>query len=440
MALGVGIVGSGFIARFHILAWQSVRGADITAICSSNTETAAELAELTRRLGLGDPRIHTDPAELARDRAVDAIWLCSPNHVRVEQVAAIAGEVTAGRAELAGIACEKPLARNLREAREVVRLVEEAGLRHGYLENQIFAPALQRGRQILWERAARQSGAPYLVRASEEHSGPHRAWFWDPTRQGGGVLSDMMCHTMEVTRKLLGRPGDPGQLTPRAVSAQIASLKWTQPRYADELLATYGGAVDYRSTPAEDYARAQVTYEAGDGRRVVAEATTSWSYVGPGLRITCEVLGPEYSLEWNTLSSEARLFIGRTLERGQEAGEDLLEKQNAETGLMPVLADEAFTYGYTHEDRHMVEAFSSGRQPDESFHDGLAVTELLMAAYRSAETGRIVHLPDEAADLEGFVPAVARGTWDPNALPGRIVGSAEQPAAVDGQAGAGGLS
>ncbi len=75
----------------------------------------------------------------------------------------------------------------------------------------------------------------------------------------------------------------------------------------------------------------------------------------------------------------------------------------------------------------MVEAFSSGRQPDESFHDGLAVTELLMAAYRSAETGRTVHLPAEAADLEGFVPAVAQGSWDPNALPGAPATEAAAP-------------
>jgi predicted dehydrogenase len=421
MALGVGIVGSGFIARFHVLGWQSVRGADITAICSRNAETAEELATLVRRLGVGDPRIYADTAELARDPRVDAVWICSPNSLRVGQVGAIAGEVTAGRAELVGVACEKPLARNLGEAREVVRLVEGAELLHGYLENQVFAPGLQRGRQILWERAARQAGAPYLARASEEHSGPHRAWFWDPTQQGGGVLSDMMCHTVEVTRKLLSKPGEPGYLTPRAVSAQIAALKWTQPRYAQELLAAYDGAVDYRRTPAEDYARAQVTYESADGRQVVAEATTSWSYVGPGLRISCELLGPEYSLEWSTLSTEAKLFIGRNLGGAQQAGEDLLEKQNAETGLMPALADETFSYGYSHEDRHMVEAFSSGRQPEETFHDGLVVTQLLMAAYRSAETGRIVHLPDEASDLEAFVPQVARGTWDPTVLPGAAV-------------------
>jgi predicted dehydrogenase len=416
MALGVGIVGSGFIARFHVLAWQSVRDADITGICSRNPATAGELAELARRLGVGDPRVHTDPAELARDDRVDAIWLCSPNYLRLEQVRAITDEVAAGRAELVGLACEKPLARTLAEAREVVGLVERSGLLHGYLENQVFAPALARGKQILWERAAPQAGPPYLARAAEEHGGPHRAWFWDPTRQGGGVLSDMMCHSVEVTRKLLTRPGDPGYLRPRSVSAQIAALKWTQPRYADELLAAYDGAVDYRRTPAEDYARAQITYKTADGRQVVAEATTSWSYVGPGLRISCQLLGPEYSLDWNTLNTEARLFIGRNLGQAQQAGEDLLEKQNAETGLMPVLADEAFTYGYVDENRHMVKAFADRRPPDETFDDGLAVTELLMAAYLSAETGRVVQLPAEG--LDRFVPRVARGTWDPTAPPG----------------------
>jgi hypothetical protein len=83
---------------------------------------------------------------------------------------------------------------------------------------------------------------------------------------------------------------------------------------------------------------------------------------------------------------------------------------------MPVLADEAFSYGYTHEDRHIAEAFAAGRRPDETLDDGLVVTELLMAAYLSAETGRTVLLP--AAGLEQFVPQVARGTWDPTALPG----------------------
>ena len=78
---------------------------------------------------------------------------------------------------------------------------------------------------------------------------------------------------------------------------------------------------------------------------------------------------------------------------------------------MPVVTDERATYGYTEENRHMVQAFRRGERPSETFDDGVAVTELLMAAYKSAEEGRTVSLPDP--ELETFVPAVARGTWNP---------------------------
>jgi predicted dehydrogenase len=82
---------------------------------------------------------------------------------------------------------------------------------------------------------------------------------------------------------------------------------------------------------------------------------------------------------------------------------------------MPVVPDEAATYGYTAENRHMVQAFLDGRQPDECFEDGLLVTELLMACYLSAELGETIRFP--VADLDDFVPKVAQGTWDPRALP-----------------------
>ncbi len=86
-----------------------------------------------------------------------------------------------------------------------------------------------------------------------------------------------------------------------------------------------------------------------------------------------------------------------------------MEKQNAEQGLMPVVPDEAASYGYVAENRHMVRAFLAGRPPAETWEDGLAVTTVLMACYLSAEQGRSVTFP--APELETFVPAVAKGTW-----------------------------
>jgi predicted dehydrogenase len=323
----------------------------------------------------------------------------------VEELVAALG---AGRGELLGVACEKPLARTVAEARRMLELIQGTPLLHGYLENQVFSPSVQRGKELVWRRAAPIAGRPYLARAAEEHSGPHMPWFWSGERQGGGVLNDMLCHSYEAARWLLTGPQEPrGALTVTGVNAQIASLKWTRPEYAALLREMTGGRVDYASAPAEDFARATVSLRAPDGTPAIVEATTSWSFVGPGLRLRMELLGPEYAMQVDTLHSDLSLFLSRRI-RGSE-GEDLVEKQNAEQGLMPVVADEPATYGYTAENRHMVRAFLEGRMPEESWLDGLAVTEVLMACYLSAERGQTVQLNDPA--LPSFVPAVARGTW-----------------------------
>ena len=129
----------------------------------------------------------------------------------------------------------------------------------------------------------------------------------------------------------------------------------------------------------------------------MVEATNSWAYVGAGLRILIELLGPEYSMEFSSLNTGLKVFLSRDVTGGQ--GEDLVEKQNAEQGLMPVVENEPDIYGYIGEDRHMVEAFRHRRQPMETFHDGVAVAEMLMALYRSAEIGQTVRLPARARNL-----------------------------------------
>jgi len=359
---------------------------------------------------VGDPKVYTDVRELVRDSEVDAIWFLAPNYVRVELIEAIADEVRSGRATLKGLAVEKPLARNLREARQILSAVSEAGIPHGYLENQLFAPALVRGKELLWRRGAAVAGEPYLARCAEEHSGPHRAWFWRGDLQGGGVLNDMMCHSVAAGWYALTPPDQPlTALLPCSVSAQIACLKWARPEYARRLRETYAHEmeVDYTKSPAEDYATARIEFRTPSGNKAMVEASTSWCFVGPGLRLTFEVLGPEYMLAINTLRGEGEIFFSRAVQG--EAGEDLVEKQNAEQGLMPYLADEAHAYGYIAENRYFTDCFLTGQTPFCTLEYGARITELLMAAYLSAERGATVPLP--CPELETFVPAVARGEW-----------------------------
>ena len=409
--LGIGFIGSGFIAKFHIQSFVGVRDADVLGIWSPNPENAAATAAYARALNVGQARAYTSIADMVADPAIDAIWLLGPNFARIENVQEIVDAIESGKGTLRAIACEKPLARNVAEASKVLALVERVGLMHGYLENQVFAPQIETGRSLIWARGAAATGRPYLARAAEEHSGPHMPWFWRGDLQGGGVLNDMMCHSVELVRYLLTKPGDArDSLKPVSISGRIASLKWSRPEYAERLRKSMGNDVDYSKHPSEDFASVTIEFEAADGTPVIGEASTSWSFVGAGLRLSAELLGPEYSMSWNTLDSGLNLFFSR--EVSGRSGEDLIEKQNAEMGLMPVVAGEPVAYGYEAENRHYVNAFLGRVEPMLTFQDGLEVVKLLMAAYQSAEEGRTIQLP--AKGIEEFRPAVARGTWKPS--------------------------
>ncbi len=408
--LGIGFIGAGLMNRFHAASLTGVRDCEVAGVFSPTRANADLLAAMARDLRVGEPRVHASVTGLVADPAVDALWGACTNDTRVAVVEEIVDAVTSGKGALTGVAIEKPLARNVAEARRILALIESTPLLHGYLENQVFEPAVTRGKEIIWRRAVPIAGRPYLARAAEEHSGPHMPWFWSGERQGGGVLNDMLCHSYEVARFLLTAPGAPREeLRVESVNAQIASLKWTRDEYAGMLADMSGGAVDYRRAPAEDFARAAVELRGPGGQRALVEATTSWSFVGPALRLRAELLGPEYAMQVDSLDTDLTVFLSRRV-RG-DAGEDLVEKQNAEQGLMPVIADEPGAYGYTAENRHMVRAFLEGRMPDETWRDGLAVTEVLMACYKSAEEGRTLSFPVDG--IEDFVPAVARGAWRP---------------------------
>ncbi len=405
--LGVGFIGSGFNARFHIQAWRGVRDGEVRGVWSPNAKNAASAAALACTLDVGDAKAYRSITEMVADPAIDAIWLTGPNHTRVENVEEIVKAITSGKGSLRGIACEKPLARNVKEAKYLIELVKSVGLKTGYLENQLFAPHIEAGKALLWARGAATTGRPYLARAAEEHSGPHMPWFWQGNLQGGGVLNDMMCHSALVVRYLLTKPGEPlSTVKPVRITGHIASLKFSRPAYAKKLKQTMG--VDYRKKPSEDFAAMNIEFETPDGI-AIGEATTSWSFVGAGLRLSAELLGPEYSMKWNSLDSGLQLFFSR--EVTGRAGEDLVEKQNAEQGVMPVVPEEYAAYGYTNEDRHFVRVFLGKEEPLLTWDDGLEVVQVLMAAYQSAEEGKTLDFPPRG--LDGFVPAVAQGKWRP---------------------------
>ena len=409
--IGIGFIGGGFITRFHIQSLISVRNVDVFGVVSRTKSSAEESVAIANKIGVGvDAKAYDSITEMIADPNIDALWVCSPNFARIETFEEIADAISTGKGELIGVACEKPLGRNVEEAKRVLALTKSVGLLDGYLENQVFSPSITRGKEIVWARGAATTGRPYLARAAEEHSGPHMPWFWEGALQGGGVLNDMMCHSVEEARFMLTEPGKPrNSIRPISISAHTDCLKWQRPEYAKILSDNSNGETDYLKRPSEDFARSLIEYLDEDDNKLIVETTTSWCFVGEGLRLSMELFGPEYSMFVNTLDPDLKVFFSRKVS-GSE-GEDLVEKQNAESGGMPVVSNEAEVYGYSAENRHMVESFLNGKRPDENFDDGLEVTRLLMAAYMSAEQEKTIKLPND--NIETFIPAVAEGKWNP---------------------------
>jgi predicted dehydrogenase len=403
--LRYGIIGGGFVAGFHLRALESVRGVEVAGITARTPPHA--LADSARARGLGDARVFNTVRELAH--AVDVVLIGNPNSCRVEVMEELA-QATRDGAALRGIACEKPLARNVPEARRVVELAREIGAPTAYFENQIHMKAVQHARAQI-EPVAASMGPPTLARAAEEHGGPHAGWFWDPTQQGGGVLSDMGCHSIAVGRYLLTPAGHAlDYLEPETVVADIGLLKWGQPRWRAELLDRHG--VDYTRTPAEDFATGLVTYRDPDtDHRSKAQFTVSWMYDKQGLRLLIDALGPGYAIEANTLRSPLEIFVGDVAAASVADVELALEKSTASHGLLAVQTNEADLYGYVDENIDAVAAFRAGTDALLDFDDGLEVVRLTMAAYMSAEEGRTVDLRDAAtrAALDDYVPLVQQG-------------------------------
>jgi len=403
--LKVGFIGSGFIAQFQLKAMAQFRTMDLTGVVKRSD--TPRLIALSRELGMGEPKVYSTIKEMCNE--VDAIALYSPNATRIEAMEEIVAARKAG-ANVFAVICDKPLGRNVREARRMVALAEEGKLLTAYFENQIHMKAISA--QLAQLAPQQKSMGPLsLTRSAEEHAGPHMPWFWDPTRQGGGVLSDMGCHSIAVGWYALNPIGKPLTfLEPQSVTCEVGLLKWGQPQWRDKLLKNHG--VDYKKTPAEDFATGVITYKNPEtGQKVKAQFTDSWMFDKQGLRLFMDGMGPGYAFEINTLVSPLSLFIGDAASTQVADQETALEKSTSSRGLLAVQPNEADLYGYVDENIDAANHFLRGEHALLPFSYGLEITKLVMASYMSAEQKRTIDLtsPQVRAELETYIPLIQQG-------------------------------
>lgn len=336
--IGVGIIGSGFIADSYADALRDVRDATLAANYSRTLTRAEEFA--TR---WGSPLACDSIEELCARPEVQVVVIALPNeaHLEATRTAAAAGK---------GIICTKPLARTADEAREMLKVVTAAGVWHGYAESSVFSPNVRKAYEMV---AAGGIGRVLTMRAREAHSGPHAAHFWDATTAGGGALLDMGCHTVESARHFFGK----------------------QNRVVD-VFAWGATLVHGDKTTGEDSAVALLRFAGGE----LAIVESSWIEKG-GMQLRHEITGSAGRLVTDTAVTPVWGFI-------TEPVGYLVEKADAATGWVYPVPEETRAYGFSQQMRHFIEHFADGTTPEETFEDGVIVNTIIDACYRAMRTGR----------------------------------------------------
>ncbi len=359
--IGFGLIGLGRQADWaHARAIRHSGLGAIEAICDTDE---ALLARRAREYGVPDERCFTHYADLLACPAVEAVTIGTPNrlHAPVALAAAASGR---------HVFCEKPLAMDAAEARQMLEAVRRAGVRHMTAFTYRFVPAMRYLREVV---AAGVLGAPRIVRSRRLLDWGEASLGWRQVRAEGGPggdLADMASHRIDFAQSMFG---------------PVEAVQGLTRLFVPERTLPGGGR---QAAEVNDWCA--FIAEFADGLVGVFESTkVAWGY-GQGDRAPDE-------FEVHGANGSARYSLGEPyrLELGAMGGQMRPEEVPAAcraplaAGAAPLSADpsQAFRenqmYGF-------IEAIREGRDCSPSFLDGARVMAVIDAILRSAELRRSV--------------------------------------------------
>ena len=191
------LVGAGDLARKRLAAAiRSQPGSTLHSLVSRHPKARAPELQ-----SLAPEAVHARFEEMLEDDSVDAVYLATPVFLHAPQAVAA---MEAGK----DVLVEKPMALDLRQAREMCRVARERGRRLSVAYYRRFWPRFQLVKEML-DRG--ELGQPVLIRIALHSWYPGRGgetgdWRVTPSKSGGGVLSDVGCHRLDLLAWWLGLP------------------------------------------------------------------------------------------------------------------------------------------------------------------------------------------------------------------------------------------
>ncbi len=215
IALRIGLIGCGFMGRTHSNGYKRVGDffpelqyrPELKAVCSRSKDKVQAFADQW-----GYQSIETDWKRVIAREDIDAVDICTPNnmHAEIAIAASKAGKM---------ILCEKPLARTLAEAQQMVDAVEEAGVKNTVWYNYRRIPAVTLAKQII---DSGKLGRVFHYRANFLQDwtinpalpqGGEALWRLDADAAGSGVTGDLLAHCIDTAMWLNGAIVDVSAVT-----------------------------------------------------------------------------------------------------------------------------------------------------------------------------------------------------------------------------------
>lgn len=318
----IGIVGTGSMGQTHAAGWAETPA----TIAGFVGKTAAHVQSLAAQYGA-----RAFPTFEAMLTEVDVVDICTPTHLHHPQVlqAAAAGK---------HIVCEKPLARTVAQAQEMIAACRTAGVKLLVAHVVRFFPEYVRAKEIV---TAGDIGQPAVIRLSRGTFRPQKAtdnWFTDPEKSGG-VMLDLMIHDFDYARWVAG---------------DVARV--------------------FAKNAAVEHGLVILTHRSG----ALSHIEGSWAFPPPHFHTRFEIAGSD---GWLAFDSEKNAAVSLALHHRQTDAADV--------PAPGIVLDES---PYTTQLKAFYRALTEDAPVPVSAADGLAALQISLAAIESAYSGKPVEI------------------------------------------------
>ena len=365
--LNVAMIGYDFMGRTHSNAWRQVARffqdapfEPVLKVVVGRTE--AKVKEAQARLGFEEAA--TSWQDVLARKDIDIVDICTPgdSHAPIAIAAAEAGKA---------ILCEKPLANAVGEAERMAAAVKKAGVVNMVCHNYRRCPAVAVAKKIIDDGQIGQIHhyrGLYLQDWIVDPNFP-RVWRLEKARAGSGSLGDILSHTMDLSRHLVGEPVE--------VSGLLKTFVTERP--------LPDGSGKRGKVNVNDAAQALVKFANG------AVGYYEGTRFAPGRKnYNCfEINGSKGSIVWDLeRMNELQLYI----ENGPLSGFSTISVTDGKHPYVAAWWPPGHIIGYEHSFTHTVYDFLKGiaenKSPRPDFEDGLKNQRVLDAIEESATTGQ----------------------------------------------------